>query len=335
VKNVVAHSLLDVAASLSAAGPLSSLEAGRDVLAVVNPGREKFHDHVEKTMSVVKSLKQELSQALKDYETAEEFAKFFSDGFSEEDELRKLLKKGSSKAASAELAGLGDVVKNLFKKKEKPKPADADHAQEWGETDSGPSYRMDDSQMDDFVDGRRDWKDPGQYVEEEAKENKEFSSKADSILSEMDAARKNPSKGAVEKLLKAVDVVLRHGENILKGAYKHLEGPSAPKSDSDRSGDVKNSPSKRPPSPPRPKKTDAGLEAMIGDFANRLKENSGNESRLKSTLRELFQAVGPLLGDPKAASGAVQIATSLIRIAHANPASRPVLLPVIRRLTGS
>lgn len=326
--------LLEIAYTLSKTNPKLASEMLRSVMSlsrsetasnsvhtsVINPNVRKFEDYVSGMVTVLKSLSQELKQALTELDTddSKEFNKFFEDVVeAEKEELQRMLKKTNMLKSASRIAriyknaGPMDFFKNMFKKK----PVEDDY--------SGiqPSYSLDDDSMDSFVEGKKDWSDPGHYIEQEMKENKEFFSGVDSVLKEMDKARKDPSKSLVTKIIETVDGLIKHGQDLLKGVRKHL------KSDGSDSKEE---------SKPEVKKTPKfDLESTVGHYADMLKESSGNEAQTLKFLKELFSKVGPLIEDEKATLAAKKILPVLIRSAQSSTKSRPFLLKVIKRIASS
>ena len=313
--------IVKVARKVARTNPLLGYELERCAVAVINPEAKSFGQTLEGTVAVLKSLKQELEGALQKLEEGEwdqdtaEFAKFFDDAAeAEAEELRQMLKRVSS------TAGVKDFFKGLFKGKKK-KPADEDD-----ESTIKPSYQMDDSTMDEFVEGKKDWADPGHYVGEEVKEQKEFFGGVDKVVKDVEKARKEPSKSLVQGLLKEIGKLVRHGENMMKGVRKHLLEPGV-KAEITEEGLKEKEPSKK--EKPSPEK----LESTVAYYADLLKDTLGDEGKTIKLLKELFHAVGPAVEEERASLASRRtFASALIRIAHANPELRPRLLPVIRRV---
>jgi len=316
--------LVKTARKIGAVNPLLGYELERNAVSVINPGVQKFEHSLENTITVLEALKDELEDALKmlDTEDAKEFAKFFEDAAeAEEEELRQMLRKVST------IAG----VKDFFRKfKDVFKPTQKKLEEQTEDMQSNPeSYQMDESTMEEFIEGKREWADPGHYIEQEAKENAEFFGGVEKILDEMEAARKKPSKNLVQNLLKKVEVLVRKGKNLSKGIREHLLEP-APRLDITEEGMKPEK--KAEPGKISPEK----LESTVTYYADLLKDTVGDEGKTVKYLKELFRAVKPLLHEERAelASAKVRAAVIFIRHAHAMPALRSRLLPVIYRLTG-
>lgn len=309
--------LLRIARQLERSNPILAYElelSTRAIAAVNNPGRTTHDERIEESVALLESLREELQTALSDYETAEEFAKFFTDPFLEEEELKKLLDK-SVRAAS--VAGIWDTVKEkakgLFKKDEKKD----------GEDDSSvpESYRMDDDSADDFVEGKKDWSDPSHYVEKETKENQEFFQGSKDVLDRMSDLRDRPSRRYVEWMLEEVNRVLDIGKKI-------LGKPSKPAKKVEKS---------EAPKPSAPKKGDAiptSLGPTVDHYVDMLKEHSGDAKKTLQLLRELFSQVGPALEPERASLASRRAFSALVKIAEVRKDLRPILLPRLARAAG-
>lgn len=312
--------LIKIARRLAAHDPLLAyeLEEGtRRLCAVINPEAKGFEQGVDSMVTVLKSLKGELEDVLKkmgDDPDAAEFAKFFDDQASaEEEELRRLLKQVRS--ASVRAAGPKDWLKGLFKGKKKPAE----------DEESKSTYQMDDSTMDEFVEGKRDWADPGHYVGEEKQQNDEFFGGVKKALSDMEAVRKKPSKGAVESLIKFVDKLIKSGGSLIGGLRQHLRDPGPGRADMTQTdlGD------KHRKQPGAPKKLEGDALAQAVDYyTDLLREKIGDDDATMKGLKEFFNAVG-LGKDERFELASVNVA-SLIRTAHACPELRKALIPVIK-----
>lgn len=333
-----AQGLLNIAAALEDVEPLLAYElaenvralaSGRRVTAVINPEVRKFEDHVESMVTVLKSLDQELTRALEELDTedAKEFAKFFEDVVdAENEELRRMLKKTQMMAAAARVArtagrtaGPLDFVKKLFKKdKKKEKPAEEEPA------GMEPSYRMDEGTMDEFVEGKREWADPGHYIEQEMKENREFFDGVTQVLKDMEKARKEPSKNLIGRIKKTVERLIRQGGNLLKGIRKHLLEPAAKVEITEEGYEGKK--------PEKSKLPPEMLESTVEHYADMLKESLGDETKTLKYLKELFGKVGPMIEEERATLAARRLLPVFVRAAYASDRARKVLLPVIRRI---
>lgn len=322
--------LLNIASELAEADPALALELERSVLAatrsaVINPGVQKFEDHVEKMVTVLKSMVKELDDGLKEISTddAAEFAKFFEDVVdAEEQQLKALFEKSKTLKTAARLAartaGPLDFVKNIFKKK----PAEED------KSETHAPYSMNEEEMDSFVDGKSDWAEGSKYIEKEFKENKEFFDGVAGLLTQFKRVKKSPSRALVESLKDAAQKLIKTGENIMKGIRNTLkQGPKVEITE-DGLGDKKAPAKNDKISPER-------LESTVDHYTDMLKESLGDEKKTLKFLKELFQAVGPLLDEERASIAAKKILPVLVRTAHATPKARPVLIPVIRRIVNA
>jgi hypothetical protein len=308
--------LIRIARQIESQNPILAYElesSARAIAAVTNPGRTTHDERVEESVALLESLREELQTALADYETAEEFAKFFTDPFLEEEELKKILDK-SVRAAS--VAGIWDTVKEkakgLFKKDDKR-----------DEDSSVPqSYRMDEGAADDFVEGKADWSDPSHYVEKETKENREFFDGSREVIDRMADLRDRPSRRYVEWMLEEVNRVLDIGKKILGKPSKPAKKPES-----------KPGPSK----PSTPKKDDSlppSLGPTVDHYVDMLKEHSGDSKKTIQLLRELFSQVGPSLEPERASLASRRAFAALVRIAKMRRDLRPVLLPRLARVAG-
>lgn len=297
-----AWKMIKIARSVGRDNPLLGYEletAARQHAAVINPGASNFDKDLESMVTVLKSLKQELQGAFQKLEEgkwdadSDEFAKFFDDEASaEEEELRQILTR--MKTAGSRTAGPKDWLKKMFKrdkKKAEPKGDDEPAGMQ-------PSYTMDESTMDEFVEGKRDWADPGHYIEQEMAENKEFFGEAKGVLDKMKELRKKPSTGAIQALMKVIDKLIRQGGSILKGVRKHLLEPGAKVEITEEGLGEKKQPAKKEKLSPEK------LENVVEHYADMLKESLGDEKKTLRFLRELFEAVKPMVGEDRAAIAA-------------------------------
>jgi len=308
--------IVRMARSIQRIDPLLGYELERSAVSVINPGAKRFEQSLDSTIAVLESLEVELKTALKELETedAKEFAKFFEDATqAEEEELRRMLKKVSS------TAGFKDFFKKIFKSK---KPAE--------EESEGmkPSYDMDESTMDEFIEGKREWTDPGHYIEQEAKQNAEFFTGVEKVLKDMETARKKPSKDLISAILKSVQRLIRHGRNLAKGIREHLLEP-APKVEITEEGKQEKTPEKKGKLAPEK------LENTVEHYTDMLKDSLGDEGKTLKYLKELFNAVGPMIEEERASLASVKskLIPTLVQVAHAQPKTRSILLPYLKRVT--
>jgi hypothetical protein len=311
--------LVRTARYIGKVNPLLGYELERSAVAVINPGAKKFEHNLENTITVLEALKDELDDALKmlDTEDAKEFAKFFEDAAeAEEEELRQMLRKVSS------VAGFKDFF-NKFKEVFKPKKGEGDETKA-----NDPSYQMDESTMDEFVEGKREWADPGHYVEQEAKQNAKFFDGVEKILDEMDEARKKPNRKLIQNIFQRVDILIKQGKKLSEGIRNHLLEP-APKIEITEEGMESK---KEEPAKISPEK----LDSTVTYYADLLKDSSSDQIKTVKYLKELFHAVKPFLHEDRAelASTKIRAAAIFTRHAYAMPNMRSRLLPVIYKLTG-
>jgi predicted nucleotidyltransferase len=306
-RNVV--NLLRIASNIEASNPLLARELERCALSVINPGAQKFEDHVGDVVEILKDLKAELEKADKQLDTddAKEFANFFEDeAKAQAEDLRQMLKVGAHilRMADDETAGVMDKVKGFFKKKDKPADSDS-KANE-------PSYQMDESEMDEFVEGKRDWSEPSAKIEKETKENKEFFEDAKNVQQLLDKVRDKPSRNMVRTIIQDLGDLIERGTSLMKGKRKVEKVPQADDHVKSNADDAKD---------------------LVAQYLPRLEGATGAD--LMKALKDFFAEAGPLLEAPRAAVGSRrQFLPLLVRTASANPSLRPVLLPVIKRWTG-
>lgn len=333
-----ASNLIRIASAIEADSPFLSYELSRSTrrmvgdsvrVSVVNPGIQTFENHVEKMVLVLKSLSQELESALSDLDDAKEFAKFFSGHLAEEKELRELLnnaKKLGKVAASHDVAGFKDWFKGI---------TDVFRKENEGDEDAGmqPSYQLDESTIDDFVEGSSEWADASYYIEQEFRENKDFFDGANQVLQDMAEIRKAPSTDAVQALLENVKRFTRFGENLLRGLRKHLLEPAPKVTLEDDEDKGQGSGSKSDPL--------WNLESTVEHYVDILRENLGDEGKTLSLLKELFGKVKPALGEERAdvslasrQAAQKRVLPALVRLAYSRPRTRTVLLPIIRQAVG-
>jgi hypothetical protein len=349
------RNLLRIASDLEGSNPLIAYELEKAVLslaglkkvrkAAMNPGVKTWEEHVDGMVAVLKSLDAELGGALQKAESfrdlkdldaiSSEFARLFEEMTAEEEQLREFVdnsQKLGKVAASGNTAGVGDFLKGIWKgiKGDKGEPGDE-------EAGMAPSYTLDEGTMDDFVEGKSEWMDASQYIEEEFAENKDFFGGASDVLAQMDSIRKQAQDatleiGTVQKLRSKVQQLIRHGQNMLKGIKKHLlePAPQVTIEDDDEA----------------PVEPDGGggpsvwdLDSTVEHYVDVLRENLGDEKKLTSLLKELFKKVEPAIAEQRGSLASRRRAQSvvlpvLVRLAHARPHLRSVLLPVIRQATG-
>lgn len=350
---VSVRNLLHIAGRLEESHPLLAYELEQNTLAlsglrkvrraVVNPGVQTWEEHIENMVSVLKSLEKEMGDAIREAETvndlneidrkAEEFSVLFQET-AEEEKLREYLENSSmlGKTASG-TAGVKDFLQNIWKSVTDKKDSDPDSAE-----GVSPSYTLDEGAMDAIVEGKADWMDASQYIEEEFKENKDFFSDTQGLLDQMVQVRKdlktgyNLDVGFLQEVLGKIQGLIKKGGEMVRGIRQHLLEPVPQvilEEDEDEI-DV----------------TDTGsgtevwdLEGTVEHYIDVLRDNLGNEAKLTSLLKELFKKVGPVVEEQRGSLAARRQAQRvvlpvLIRLAHARPHLRPALLPVIRMATG-
>jgi len=330
-----AKNLLRIAASIEASDPILSYELSSNVrrivgdhvrVSVVNPGVKTFEEYVEQMVAVLKSLEQELETALTDLDDAREFAKFFTEGLAEEEELKQLLEKSRSLGKVASTAGFGDWFKgvvNLFRSENK----------EDEESGAQPSYTLDEGTIDDFVEGSSEWADASHYIEQEFRENKEFFGGADEVLAALGDLKQSPTEDGVKSLLEKVKQYIRFGERMLNGVRKHLLEPAAKitlEEDEEPAAKGGTGPDLK-----------VDLEDTVGHYIDALRGALGDEKKTVNLLKELFGKVEPLVQEER---GEISFAARLearrrilpvlVKLAHSRPSTRPVLLPIIRQAVG-
>lgn len=300
--------LLRIASRIKKSDSILAHALERNALAVVNPGAQKFEQHVGDVVEVLKSLKKDLEKADKEFglfddaDGAAEFAKFFDDEAAADamEELQRMLKIGARMLRMADdTAGIMDKVKGLFKKKKKP------------EEEAGPSYQMDESEMEEFVDGKRDWSEPNQKVEKETRENKEFFEDAKNVQQLLDKVRDKPSRNMVRTIIQDLGDLIERGAKLMKGERKVDKAPQAEDLIKSNADDAKD---------------------LVAKYMPMLEGKGGAD--LMKALKDFFEEVNPLLGEAHSpVASRKQLLPLLVRTASANPSVRPILLPVIRRWT--
>lgn len=294
-----AENILRIAAEANSSDPLLVYELSehvRKLVSVVNPEAEKFEQKIERIVGVLKSMRQEIQQALTDHETAEEFAKWFKDGLPEEEELSRLI-------ASTRVA-----LPNPFKKKKKKTE----------EPSSGisPSYKISPEEEDAFVEGKHDL-DSGKAIQKEKHQKDEFMSGVEDVTHMFEKAKKGkPGKGALKVLLKAVTDLIESGSKLTEGWKK------AP---------TKKKPVKAPKPPGKGKKSPVSdLKGKVEHYTELLQRNLNDESKTMGVLKEFFNTIKPVVEEERATISSSLPA--LIRTAHAYPKTRRALLPFIKYL---
>lgn len=311
---------IKIARVISKSDPILGYDLERAVrAAVINPGAESHDKKFDRAITVLKSLRQELEESLEKLDSdldAREFSRWFDDAASaEEEELRRLLKDIRT---SSRIAGPKDWLKKIFNRGDKPEEAPSDEPS--GMT---PTYKMDDAAQDEFVEGKREWEDPGHYVEKESKEEHAFLADVESLLQEIEIVKKKPSKPLVEKALHFVKELVSKGEHLLKGGFEKM--PDVDLSEKPEKPEKPAAPGKKPALSPE------SLESTVSHYADMLQSALGDEKKTTKFLRELFDAVSPVLDSGRASlAGSPSFPTGeLVRVAHAFPALRRALLPVI------
>jgi len=330
--SVYVKNLVRIAASIRKANPDLSKELITNTrrligdsyrISVVNPGVKTYEEYIKEIVTVLKDLKTELSDALTELDDAEEFSKFFTEMFFEEDELKELLSNAKSlgKVASrtSSFKDWFSGVINLFKKEDSEEDSEA----------GNPEYHLDDLAIDEFVEGSRAWNDASFYIEEEFKENKEFFSGAQEIISEVEKLRESPTKDATKALVDKITKMVRFGERMLSGIRKHLSEPAAmiDLSEDDESPKPQEDPSSE---------LSWDLESTVDHYVDALQNALGDEKKTISLLKELFSKVSPSLktasSDQLRARKQAQkkILPMIIKLAYHRPNTRAVLLPIIK-----
>jgi len=304
--------LIKIAKQVSKYDPLLGYELERDArtlaLAVINPNARP---NIESAVTVLKSLKQEFEQAIQKLDEdmdMSEFAKWFDDASdAEAEELRKILK-----VSSTSVAGPLDWVKNKFKKN---KP----------QADFPPAPDMSEKEEEDFFKKGDEMggEEPESDVQKGYKAKKQFLGDVKTLLDDMDAVKRKPSKELLQKSIYFIQQLIEQGMKVLKGGEeKAPEGPKEPKKPA---GDPKGPAGKLPP-----KMTLQHYVSLLGDAL-------GDENKTLEVLRDLFKEVQPALkGEDRAALAAIrkQLIPILVRVAYQIPRLRPQILPRIATLTG-
>lgn len=274
--------LLKIARTLQLNDPYLgySLENSVRKLSVINPGSKPGFEHLEekvtKSLTILKSLKQELEDAEKEItsDTAKEFAKFFTtEKTVEEEELNKLLNK-----KTASVAGIGDKIKSWFKKKPKNEPE---------EDQSGMSYDIDE---DDFIEGKTDLKSMSEGVESEVEGQNDFFNGVKGVLVFMKQLREKPSKKFLSEIKKEVISLIKKGEKMI-GAFMEESTPE-------------EAPVKPHSEVSRPK-LPSNYETTVRHYVDMISDNLDDEQKTLKYLKELFKSLGPALADERATVSAM------------------------------
>jgi hypothetical protein len=322
-----ASGLLRIALEIEEIHPLLSYDLNKAATRLAaNPGLQTWEEHLDNLIVVLKSLDQELEQAMENLGGAEEFARFFAERFVEEDELEDILRRSEQlgKVATSQIAGFRDFFKSMLNKIK----GDQEEEEEVGVE---PSYVLDENAMSDFVEGKADWAEASHYIEEEFKENKNFFTKARSILKEMEDIRRKPDRSNVERLRQTIKKLIKHGENMLHGVRKYLIKPAKPIVEIEDKGIEKEKITKDS----SPVLTMRGLDKTVEHYLDMLKESAGDKDKTIKYLKEFFREVKPAIEEEKAAIAAKKearrtVLSMLTRFAYNNPNTRSILLPIIR-----
>lgn len=321
MSDIYLRNLLRIASKLAKTDPILAYELERHTLALVHPGVQKFEEHIEDVVNILKKLKDELVQADRELDTddSKEFAEWFdNEAEAEKEELSNKLKiVSASMRVADETAGISDIVKNIFKKNKKPEKEDV----EVRDTD----YHMDESTMDEFVEGKRGWEDPSVYAEKETKENKEFFEDSKSIVKLLDKIRDEPSRKMVKFIIDNLNDLIDKGTRLMHGVYEKSKPVEIEDDDKKKPEDKK----------PGVKKT-FNLDSTIEHYMDMLKESSGDETKVVKYLKEFFNAVKPALEEDRAslASKRAKILPVLVVAAKASPRTKGVLVSIVRRWDG-
>jgi septum formation inhibitor MinC len=285
-------------------------------ISVVNPDVQKFEERLQTLVNSLKSVNKDIKKALDNLDV-EEIDEWFTkeldkinelDEAAERIEVSKFSSIASRIAEIEDTAGIKDWVKNKFKKKPKAEPKSE-------ESESmAPSYQMDESRMDDFVEGKDDWGDASAYIEAESREKNELLGEIDNFLKEFKETEKGkPVRKNLEKLFEKSKGLIKRGEKFVKGFRDHLKEPGAWLPRDEEKSDAK------------PK----NLKKTVEHYSDMLRENLGDEDKTIQSLREFFKAVGPMIKEEKQASTTSSIIKQLSRKASEDPSLRKKLIPVI------
>lgn len=312
--NPYLYNLKKIARDLSVTNPVLAKKLDEQIkLAITNPGRQTIEDHVEKSISILKSIKSTLESTLKDYgdldeENLKDFASAFDNAADAEIEaLQNVLAKVQANHA-ASVAGPKDWLKGLFKNKKK------------NEEPSGmePSYRMKESDIDDFVEGKSEW-DSAKMISDEAKSNRNFFSGVSDVIAMFKKLVEKPTKAAIDTMIKAIDKLISTGKSMLK-QEKKVEP-------------------KKTPAPPKPKSDTSiktpDFENKVNHYVDMLKENIDNPVKVKKYLKEFFDTMKADVEDERVSFAARKVATArVVRLAAKFPSLKSELSKTVRVLNG-
>ncbi len=300
--------ILRIAYSLRKSDPEISKKILFNVVAVINPSARSFKKQIKEIVDNLTELQKDFETALNKIDTddAKEFADWFTD--TAEAEFFEL-SNSLNKIKSASIAAPLDFIKNWFKKPKKEE-----------EPTVPSSYNLSDDDVDDFVDGKKEWMDSSQYVEKDRKENQEFIKESDKLLSDAKAIKKNPSRDSVKSIIKSIKKLIRDGQRIIDNKYSYEE-PVNIKLEED-SGEAKKSPAK--------KEKPLNFDSMIDHYADLLKNNIDDEKQLVKYLKEMFEFASPVLNTASTSRHAkTKLMKPLIRVASGSENLRAQLKPTL------
>lgn len=320
--SVYAFRVMRIARELAKTDALLAYELEQNVrtMLAANPGFVSFETLVQNALDRLAEVKSVLDETLKKHsefteDDLNDFASTFDDeAAAEVESLRLLMEQAkAAKLASSRQAGPKDWFKGLFKKKNKQK-------KEEESDDRQPSYRMDDSDMDDFIEGKKDW-DSSRSISEQAKEKDEFFDGVKNVMKIYEKVIEAPSKAGIQSLSKLIDDITSLGKKLI--------GKSSPKEESvEKKKPTPKVVEKKPSQAETP-----NLEGVVQHYVDMLQESSGDIEKTKKYLKELFQAVKKDVAEEHASLASSVIrrkaAVRLASYVKVRPAMKPALLPLI------
>lgn len=303
--NRAAHNLLRIARRIEANHPVLAHDLDSSVkrLAYTNPSPWNLQTEVERSLEELKDLKKTLED-VNSKRDAEEAAAALAKGFENVDAFLDHVNESILKVGST--AGVGDWVKNLFKKKKDPEDEKSD-----------AQYDFD---VDAFVEGDIDWEDSSHYVGEEATQQSAFFRGVKRVLGDYkdltEAVKRQGksmlSKSTVDDILREVNGLLQTGKEILGRV-------------------VKPEPEKKKPQPPAPKQQEKrnvelpqGWKATFNTYADLIADET-DDSKVVSYLKKLFKDIAPYLEDERVTISA-RIASYVAGHRFAGQGGRPDFL---------
>lgn len=316
------RNLVRIARQLSEHDPILGHDLENSVVefakvAVVNPGVQTFGEHLKAVVDKLRDAQKELETAIEDNETADQFKAFFDEQEADFVELEDILEDIEPVAKiGSHTAGIGEWLKKLFKKTiEEPSGA-------------SPSYSISEDQMDEFVEGTRDWADAEHYIESEAEENKQFFDGAAALLDELSKVKKNPSKESVIAIKDSIEKLIEKGDKLIRGIRRHMVEPSDIVEGLDEDPEIEISEEEPEGVAIQLEGGKFGLKDIVDHYVSQLQEAGDDEDKLANIVKDLVEKIQ----EATTAAPLGKAASTLIKIAYQFPKTRNQLLPVIHKL---